>query len=97
MFSLGDRRANENLHLTSMQLIWARHHNTLASSLSSINPHWDDEKLFQEARRILAAQMQHITYNEFLPVLLGLYCFLDGKVLCVTLGLRTETTKKGNM
>ncbi|XP_053658081.1 chorion peroxidase [Anopheles marshallii] len=70
-FESGDARANENLHLTSMHLIWARHHNNLADGLARVNPHWDDERVFQEARRILAAQMQHITYAEFVPVIVG--------------------------
>lgn len=70
-FSSGDDRANENLHLTSMHLIFARHHNYIVDKLAAMNPHYDDEKLFQEARRLLGAQMQHITYNEFLSVVLG--------------------------
>ncbi|XP_065080087.1 chorion peroxidase [Ochlerotatus camptorhynchus] len=70
-FESGDERANENLHLTSMHLIWARHHNNLTGELQKINPDWDDERLFQEGRRILAAQMQHITYREFVPVIIG--------------------------
>ncbi|XP_050346823.1 peroxidase isoform X2 [Nymphalis io] len=70
-FESGDDRANENLHLTTMHLIWARQHNRLAFILKKINPQWDDEIVFQEARRILGAQMQHITYAEFLPAILG--------------------------
>lgn len=70
-FESGDSRANENLHLTTMHLIWARHHNYIASELEKRNPHWDDERLFQEAKRIVAAQLAHVTYNEFLPVVLG--------------------------
>ncbi|ALC47780.1 cd, partial [Drosophila busckii] len=70
-FESGDDRANENLLLTSMHLLWARHHNYLARGLHELNPEWDDERLYQEARRIVGAQLAHITYNEFLPVLLG--------------------------
>lgn len=70
-FESGDSRANENLFLTTMHLIWARHHNYIASELKKRNSHWNDERLFQESRRIVAAQLQHITYNEFLPVILG--------------------------
>ncbi|KAG5866644.1 hypothetical protein JTB14_025149 [Gonioctena quinquepunctata] len=70
-FMTGDPRANENLHLTSMHLLWVRQHNLLANTLSELNSHWDDERIFQETRKIVAAQMQHVTYNEFLPILLG--------------------------
>lgn len=70
-FESGDTRANENLHLTSMHLLWARHHNYVAEKLQELNPKWDDEKVFQEARRIVGAQLQHIAYNEFLPTILG--------------------------
>lgn len=54
-----------------MHLLLARQHNRVAAMLQSLNPHWNDERVFQESRRIVAAQMQHVTYNEFLPVVLG--------------------------
>ncbi|KAJ8670789.1 hypothetical protein QAD02_002048, partial [Eretmocerus hayati] len=70
-FASGDARANENLHLTTMHLLWARQHNQLAAKLAALNPEWDDERLYQEARRVVGAQLQHITYREFLPIVLG--------------------------
>ncbi|XP_018341877.1 PREDICTED: chorion peroxidase [Trachymyrmex septentrionalis] len=70
-FAAGDARANENLHLTTMHLLWARQHNRIANELARINPAWNDETLYQETRRIVGAQLQHITYREFLPIIVG--------------------------
>lgn len=39
--------------------------------MASLNPHWGDETLFQEARAINIALIQHITFNEYLPMVLG--------------------------
>ncbi|CAG0891231.1 unnamed protein product [Cyprideis torosa] len=70
-FHGGDVRANEQIQLTAMHTLWMREHNRLARELSALNPHYNDEDIYQEARRILAAEMQHITYQEWLPLVLG--------------------------
>ena len=76
LYILGDLRVNEHHGLTAMHTVWLREHNRVATKLRHFNPHWHDEKLFQEARRIVIAEMQHITYNEWLPIILG-RAFMD--------------------
>ncbi|XP_022188065.2 peroxidase-like protein isoform X2 [Nilaparvata lugens] len=46
-------------------------HNRLAGELGRVNPHWSPDTRHHEARRLVIAQLQHITYSEFLPTLLG--------------------------
>lgn len=72
-YDSGDVRVNQNPGLAVLSTILVHEHNRLAVGLSEINPHWSDERLFQEARRINIAEKQAITYYEWLPILLGNY------------------------
>ncbi|VDK83441.1 unnamed protein product [Dibothriocephalus latus] len=70
-FKAGDHRNNENLGLISMHTIWMREHNRIADGLRTLNPHWSGDRIYQEARKIVGACMQSLTYQVWLPKILG--------------------------
>lgn len=71
-FLAGDVRANEQNGLTAAHTLFVREHNRIADMIEAANPGaFSDEQIYQQARKVVGAEMQIITYNEFLPALLG--------------------------
>merc|ERR1739848_703876 len=68
---LGDSRGDVHPAFTMLHVIFLRNHNILAEKLKNVQPDWNDERLYQEARKINSAIFQHITYTQFLDALLG--------------------------
>ena len=71
MFLAGDVRANEQVGLTALHTLFVREHNRLIDQILLANPSLSGELAYQQARQLVGAQMQVITYQEFLPLLLG--------------------------
>ncbi|XP_067430560.1 eosinophil peroxidase isoform X4 [Thunnus thynnus] len=70
-FIAGDTRVDENIALTSIHTLFLREHNRLARQLKRINPHWDSETLYQEARKIMGAYTQVFVFRDYLPHIVG--------------------------
>ncbi|WP_336247093.1 peroxidase family protein [Octadecabacter dasysiphoniae] len=71
VYLAGDVRANENPNLLSLHTTFVREHNHWAEKLAEDHPDWDDEQLYDAARSIVEYELQSITYNEWLPHLVG--------------------------
>jgi peroxidase len=67
----GDPRTEDNVILTSLQTIFLREHNRIATVLKFKNPRWSSDLLYQTTRKIVVAEYNNIVYGEFLPSLLG--------------------------
>ena len=67
----GDSRAAENAMLTAMHSLFAREHNRWVDILAERYPELSDDDLYAAARTRVEAEIQAITFNEYLPVLLG--------------------------
>ncbi|KAM8887395.1 eosinophil peroxidase-like isoform 1-T4 [Spinachia spinachia] len=70
-FVAGDERVDENIGLTSLHTLFLREHNRLARALSKLNPHWDGERLYQEARKIMGGNAQVLTFRDYLLHIVG--------------------------
>lgn len=70
-FLAGDVRVNEQVGLTAMHTLFVREHNLWADLFSLLDPLLDGDQKYQLAKAMVTAEIQAITYREFLPVLLG--------------------------
>lgn len=70
-FLAGDIRANEQNGLTAMHTLFVREHNRIARRIASRNRRLSDEQIYLRARKRVVSILQAITYNEYLPALLG--------------------------
>ena len=80
LFIAGDVRSNEQPGLTSLHTLFVREHNYQArriaqtyfprASLDQLTGR-RDQWIYKRARAIVGAEVQAITYNEFLPALFG--------------------------
>lgn len=78
-YSVPDKRNRFSPTIAVIQTLLVREHNRLAESLALLNADYDDERIFQEARKINIAQYQKITYYDLLPLILGrTYTHLNG-------------------
>jgi len=95
-FKSGDLRTTLHPGVTALQTIALRFHNLCASKLASLPgaSYWGDEKLFQECRRITIATFQHITYTEYLPMVLGWRFMYDYGLLPPSKGYSYDYTDK---
>ena len=70
-FLAGDVRSNEQVGLTAMHTLFVREHNYWADQIAQIVRGADEDTIYNRARAIVGAEVQIITYREFLPLLLG--------------------------
>ena len=70
-FDAGDKRVNEHIALTAMHTLWLREHNRIADEMKILNPDMNGDTIYYETRKIIGAMMQKITYDEYLPKVIG--------------------------
>ncbi|KAJ3228532.1 hypothetical protein HDU81_006131 [Chytriomyces hyalinus] len=58
-------------HLLLPYLMFFREHNRRANELSQVHPTWDDELLYQRARRWVISLVQRITAEFYIPAVTG--------------------------
>ena len=71
LFVAGDLRVNKHIGLVSLHNLFVREHNYWAKRIFKICPKLTDEEIYQKAKIIIESEIQSITVNEYLPLLLG--------------------------
>jgi hypothetical protein len=65
----GDVRANENTSLLVTHTVFLREHNRLVDVMRAADPSLSRQELYERARKMVGAEIQAITYHEFLPAM----------------------------
>lgn len=92
MFLAGDLRANENTGLLTLHTLMMREHNHWADYFADLSPAWNDAQIFQAARAVVEAEIQAITYDQWLPLLLG-----DAQASAITAAKSFDATIDGQV
>lgn len=71
VYIAGDERASEQPGLTALHTVFLREHNRLVLKLQREHPTWSQDQVFAVARELVASIIQVITFDEFLPILIG--------------------------
>lgn len=72
-YNVPDKRNRFTPTIAVVHTVLVREHNRLAEQLALLNPHYSEERLYQEARKINIAQYQKIIYYDWLPGVLSSY------------------------
>ncbi|MFD0354194.1 peroxidase family protein [Streptomyces sp. NPDC127110] len=70
-FLAGDERANTGYGLMSIHTLFVREHNRLAGLIAAERPTATPEQVYQHARKWVGALIGSITFQEFVPAVLG--------------------------
>lgn len=70
-YKSGDTRVNVNPYVTIFHIIFLRNHNRYAKIIKEKNSNWNDEKIFNEARKLNIATYQKIIFEEWSKEILG--------------------------
>lgn len=70
-FLTADIRVNENVGFMVIEVLWVREHNRIATRLHELNPNWSPDKVYLVTRDIVVAELAKITYDDYLPILIG--------------------------
>ncbi|KAJ3113619.1 hypothetical protein HDU96_003150 [Phlyctochytrium bullatum] len=70
-FAFGKDNANITPQIITIQILMMREHNRKAREIKAATPNLTDEEIFQKARRWVISAIQKITFDQYLPTILG--------------------------
>ncbi|KAE8742880.1 hypothetical protein FOCC_FOCC011498, partial [Frankliniella occidentalis] len=70
-WALGHPKLSSTPLVFAMAVVWLREHNRVAALLADAHPHWDGDRLYETARRVVTAEMVLVLLREVVPEVWG--------------------------